>query len=118
MSNPSYTYSSTGGRINSPDPGADPGAQRRPSRRDFLTVTAAGLASASFAPPQLAGLRSTTPAETQDLIGNDGKRRILLRGGVVLSLDPKVGDFEKADVLIDGKLIADVGPTFRATLGG
>ena len=33
-----------------------------------------------------------------------GQRRILLKGGVVLTLDPQVGDFAKADVLIeDGK---------------
>jgi cytosine/adenosine deaminase-related metal-dependent hydrolase len=34
-----------------------------------------------------------------------------LRGGVVLTLDPKVGDFERADVLIDGKTIARIEPT-------
>ncbi len=34
--------------------------------------------------------------------GNDSKDRILLKGGVVLSLDKSVGDFEKADVLIEG----------------
>jgi 5-methylthioadenosine/S-adenosylhomocysteine deaminase len=89
-------------------------AHNHPSRRAFLTASAAGLAGASLAPAQLASLRSATPADTQDLIGNDGKRRILLRGGVVLSLDPKVGDFEKADVLIDGKLIADVRPNITA----
>ena len=32
----------------------------------------------------------------------------------MLSLDPKVGDFEKADVLIDGKMIADIGPNLSA----
>ena len=85
------------------------------SRREFFAATAAGLAGASLAPAQLAGLRSATPADTQDLIGNDGKRRVLLRGGVVLSLDARVGDFEKADVLIDGKLIADIGPNLSAT---
>jgi 5-methylthioadenosine/S-adenosylhomocysteine deaminase len=89
--------------------------QSSPSRREFFATAAAGLAGASFAPAQLAGLRSATPADTQDLIGNDGRRRILLRGGVVLSLDPKVGDFEKADVLIDGKLIADVAPNLSAS---
>ena len=30
-------------------------------------------------------------------------RQILLKGGTVLSLDPKVGDFDTADVLIDGR---------------
>ena len=34
--------------------------------------------------------------------------RTLIRGGVVLSLDPAVGDFEEADVLIEGKTIVAV----------
>ena len=54
-----------------------------------------------MAPAQFAGTRSAN-GDPQDLIGDGRRRRILLRGGVVLSLDPKVGDFEKADVLIDG----------------
>ena len=92
-----------------------PGHEVMPTdRREFLTATAAGLAGASLAQAPLAGLRSATPADTQDLIGNDGKRRILLRGGVVLSLDPRVGDFEKADVLIDGKMIATIAPSISA----
>jgi 5-methylthioadenosine/S-adenosylhomocysteine deaminase len=89
-------------------------AQNRPSRREFLTATAAGVAGASLGPTDLADARLVTPAGTQDLIGDGRRRRILLRGGVVLSLDPRVGDFEKADVLIDGKLIADVGPNVSA----
>ena len=36
-------------------------------------------------------------------------RRILLKGGTVVSMDPKVGDFVKGDVLIQGKKIAAVG---------
>jgi len=80
------------------------------SRREFIVAAGGGLAAASCARRQLDGLRSATPASTQGLIGDGRKRRILLRGGVVLSLDAKVGDFEKADVLIDGKLIAQVAP--------
>ena len=36
--------------------------------------------------------------------------RKLIRGGSVLSLDPKVGDFSAGDVLIEGDRIAAVGP--------
>ena len=84
------------------------------TRREFLalTATAAGLAATSCVQP--GGGQSATPSPTQDLIGDGSKRRILLRGGVVLSLDPKVGDFEKADVLIDGKKIAQIAPTISA----
>src|SRR5712691_4019288 len=85
-----------------------------PSRRDFLKVGAAGLAAA--VPGQLAGLRSPTQGDIQGLIGDGRRRRILLRGGVVLSLDPRVGDLEKADVLIDGTKIAAIGPNIPANL--
>jgi hypothetical protein len=37
--------------------------------------------------------------------GSDGGRRLLLKGGIVLTLDRSVGDFDQADVLIeDGKI--------------
>jgi cytosine/adenosine deaminase-related metal-dependent hydrolase len=36
--------------------------------------------------------------------------RMLIRGGTVLSLDPNVGEFAEADVLIDGDRIVAVGP--------
>jgi hypothetical protein len=64
------------------------------SRRTFLTATAnaAALAAASCAgTPAGGGSSSQTP--TQSLVGDGRKRPILLRGGVVLSLDPKVCDF-------------------------
>ncbi len=99
----------------------------RTSRRDFIRAGAAGLAATTIAsvgcgtpsdttsPGQLGGLRSATPADLQGLVGDGRRRRILLRGGVVLSLDPKVGDFEKADVLIDGNRIAEIAPTVSAS---
>jgi 5-methylthioadenosine/S-adenosylhomocysteine deaminase len=37
--------------------------------------------------------------------------RIVIRGGTVLSLDPKVGDFEAADVLIEGEKIVEIRPS-------
>ena len=40
--------------------------------------------------------------------------RTLIRGGVVLSLDPDVGDFEQADVLIEGNKIVAVQPDITA----
>jgi 5-methylthioadenosine/S-adenosylhomocysteine deaminase len=41
--------------------------------------------------------------------------RTLIRGGIVLSLDPSVGDLEHGDVLIEGDRIAEVGPNLTAT---
>src|SRR5215475_8742111 len=98
------------------------------NRRDFIKASTAGLAAATIpaagcrrasddtaSAGQLGNLRSATPADLQGLIGDGRQRRILMRGGVVLSLDPKVGDFEKADVLIDGKRIAEIAPTISAS---
>jgi len=98
------------------------------SRRDFIragavgltgtTLTAAGCRTAAgTTSPQmgaLAGVRAATPTQLQNLVGDGRKRRILLRGGIVLSLDPKVGDFASADVLIDGTKVAAVGPNLSA----
>src|SRR5215470_11087455 len=86
-------------------------------RRDFLKVGAAGFVAATV-PGQLAGLRSATQADLQGLVGDGRRRRILLRGGAVLSLDARVGDFDKADVLIDGTKIAAVAPNMSASVAG
>src|SRR5574341_470706 len=40
--------------------------------------------------------------------------RTLIKGGIVLTLDKKVGNFHRADVLIEGATIAAVGPDLSA----
>jgi 5-methylthioadenosine/S-adenosylhomocysteine deaminase len=76
------------------------------SRRGFLTAGALA-AGAGLLPAQV----------QQDVLDrlvrsqNDPKRRILLRGGSVLSMDASVGDFEKADILIEGKDISAIAPS-------
>ena len=100
----------TGGGVEAPEVGRGRVPTGHPSRRTFLTAAAAGLAGASLKPTPLAGVQAATAADLQDLTGDARRRRILLKGGVVFTLDPKVGDFERADVLIDGKLIADIAP--------
>ena len=87
-----------------------------PSRREFLTAAAAvaGATATSCGSADVSGNRAATPTQNRELVGDAGKRRILLRGGVVLTLDPKVGDFERADILIDGKRIAQIAPDIAA----
>src|SRR5262245_41320851 len=46
--------------------------------------------------------------------GTAANQHILLKGGTIVSLDPKVGDFAKGDVLIEGKKIAAVGADLKA----
>ena len=41
-------------------------------------------------------------------------KRTLLKDGIVISVDPKVGNFMKASVLIEGTKIAQVGPNVSA----
>jgi 5-methylthioadenosine/S-adenosylhomocysteine deaminase len=79
------------------------------SRRGFLGTTAlGGLTLAGL------GLKSgMTEAEAQGAGATRGGRT-LLKGGVVLSLDPAVGDFVNADVLIEGKKIVAVRPNLSA----
>jgi cytosine/adenosine deaminase-related metal-dependent hydrolase len=81
-------------------------------RRDFLKTTAAGGAAAGL------GLFAARPAAAQDddAPEDSGRRgrRYIIRGGHVTSMDPAVGDFVKADVLVEGKKIVAVGPNLHA----
>ncbi len=81
-------------------------------RRDFLKTTAAGGAAAGL------GLFAARPAAAQgdDAPEDSGRRgrRYIIRGGHVMSIDPQVGDFASADVLVEGKKILAVGPNLRA----
>jgi 5-methylthioadenosine/S-adenosylhomocysteine deaminase len=84
------------------------------SRRDFLKTTAAtGVAAAGlnlFAARPAAADRSHPPEDH----GRKG-RRYIIRGGAVMSMDPQVGDFAEADVLVEGKKIVAVGPNLKAS---
>src|SRR3954465_13442790 len=77
------------------------------SRRQFLCTTAAGVAAGPALASGVIGAAEAAP-RTQ------AARPILIKGGCVLSLDRAVGDFEKADVLIEGKKITAVKPNISA----
>ena len=81
------------------------------SRRDFVVRTATGVAAGTV----LSHLADPTIASAQTPTRMPRGRRILLKGGCVLSLDRNVGDFDTADVLIDGATIADVKPNLTAS---
>ncbi|TMG73945.1 MAG: twin-arginine translocation signal domain-containing protein, partial [Betaproteobacteria bacterium] len=87
--------------------------QNHYGRRDFLKTTAATGAAAAglglFAARPAAAAVGDPPLDT----GRPG-RRYVIRGGSVMSLDPKVGDFARADVLVEGKKILKVGPNLNA----
>lgn len=81
------------------------------SRRQFLCTGTAGTIVAASAAGAVA--TSSGTARAQQPSGASG-RPILLKGGCVLTLDRALGDFEVADVLIEGKTISAVRPDIAA----
>jgi 5-methylthioadenosine/S-adenosylhomocysteine deaminase len=94
------------------------------SRREILGSTAAGAAVGAVAatglgkaladPPPHAGTQGPPPhAGTQGppphAEGPGKGQKILLKGGVVLTMDPDTPDMEEGDVLIEGSKIVDIG---------
>jgi 5-methylthioadenosine/S-adenosylhomocysteine deaminase len=77
-------------------------------RRDFLKSSAAGLAAAMMSSA------GESAAGQAGAIRTGGTNRVLLKGGLVLTLDRTLGDFESADVLIEGSKIAAVGRNLKA----
>lgn len=103
-----------------------------PSRRRFLKTSATSLAAGAVVGSGLtgnvlAGMGHDKGHDRGRGKGHDkhhgppprhGKgrgERILLKGGVVLSLDPAVGDFEQADVLIEDSKIVEIRPNIHAS---
>jgi 5-methylthioadenosine/S-adenosylhomocysteine deaminase len=82
-----------------------------PSRRTFLTV-GAGIAAGSVAAQAGAVPASaqTATAPDSDLAKVQGSRQILIKGGIVLTLDRQIGDFARADVLIEDGRIREIRP--------
>ena len=98
------------GRPQVHDDSQDHSSPIRASRRDFLKASTIGAVAAAgssllTASPAAAQAASVAPVDT----GKPG-RRYIIRGGAVMSMDPNVGDFPKADVLIEGKKILAIGP--------
>ena len=88
------------------------------SRRALLTASAAVAAGAAAA-PLFAGTAHAQSAAAPDadrlLARAQGARRILIKGGLVLSLDPAIGDFAQADVLIEDGKIRELRPDIAAS---
>ena len=77
------------------------------SRRELLCTSAASAIAASTA------IIGTTHAQ-QPMPGAVPGRPLLIKDGCVLSLDRAIGDFERADVLIEHGKIAAVRPNIAA----
>jgi cytosine/adenosine deaminase-related metal-dependent hydrolase len=92
------------------------------SRRGLIK-TGAALAAAATIPSWPGKTWAAQPLQDADDAGTlervwrqsvGPNQRILLRGGTVISMDAKVGDFVKGDVLIQGTKIAAVGAELKA----
>jgi 5-methylthioadenosine/S-adenosylhomocysteine deaminase len=82
-------------------------------RRSLLktsTVATAAGAGLLVASPAAAQNRDQAPPRDS---GSRG-RRYVIRGGAVMSMDPDVGNFEVADVLVEGRKIVAVRPRINA----
>jgi 5-methylthioadenosine/S-adenosylhomocysteine deaminase len=86
-------------------------SDRRISRRDALLAGATIAAAAG-------GIADTAQAEDLSRFAQqpavDAKQRLLLKGGTIVSMDPKVGDLVKGDVLIEGTKITAIAPELNA----
>jgi 5-methylthioadenosine/S-adenosylhomocysteine deaminase len=68
------------------------------SRRQLLQIGAAIAATSGVATAQSPG-RQAAEAGLAPL-SFDPNRRIMLKGGTIISMDPSVGDFVQGDILI------------------
>jgi cytosine/adenosine deaminase-related metal-dependent hydrolase len=80
----------------------------------LLKSSAAAVAGAATA-QMLPAVSLAQSAGDAELARVQGERRILLKGGVVLTLDRQVGDFARADVLIEDGKIREVRPDIAIT---
>ena len=78
----------------------------KPSRRGLLAAGVALGVGAGLLDREVAAAGTNATLERLKRAERDPARRVLLKGGTVLSLDPQVGDFERGDVLIEGKKIS------------
>ena len=116
--NPSRTDPLTGGQAEAPK--ASAAVQGRQSRRDFLKVGAAGLAGATLAARRTSASHNSPACDrrprgiSRTWSATAGGAASCCGAASCSASIPRVGDFEKADVLIDGKTIAQVAPNIAA----
>jgi cytosine/adenosine deaminase-related metal-dependent hydrolase len=86
--------------------------------KEDMPITRRGAlkAGAAFAAGAAAGGRLSDVAAAENPLRFerqptvDANHRILLKGGTIISMDPKLGDLVQGDVLIEGKKIAAIAP--------
>jgi hypothetical protein len=89
---------------------AAPEGTRRAFLKSSAGLVAGGAATAQAPPERVFAQGARAPAPDAELERLRRARRILLRGGIVLTLDRQIGDFARADVLIEDGRIREVRP--------
>jgi 5-methylthioadenosine/S-adenosylhomocysteine deaminase len=84
------------------------------SRRNFLKTAAATGVAASALDLLIAGQAKAHDDDREPEDSGGHGRRYLIRGGAVMTMDPKVPDLPQGDVLVEGKKIVAVGPSLHA----
>lgn len=84
------------------------------TRRGLIGAGAALLAAGSAHSAQPAVGRAAAGDATLDQLARAGDRPVLIRGGAILSMDRQVGDFERGDLLMQGRKIVAVGGNVAA----
>lgn len=87
------------------------------SRRSMLMATGGAFAALAVASPNPASAQTSGGDNVLEQLtrANQPNRRVLIRGGMVYSVDPAVGNFARGDVLLEGTKISAVGPSLNAT---
>jgi cytosine/adenosine deaminase-related metal-dependent hydrolase len=97
----------------------DDAVPRAPSSRRAFLMAGAGLAAGGAVAQLPAGSSLAQGVGAADADAElrrlQGQRRILIKGGVVLTLDRRIGDFAQADVLIEDGKIREVRPNIAAS---
>jgi 5-methylthioadenosine/S-adenosylhomocysteine deaminase len=107
----------------SPEAAETPGGT---SRRELLKGSVGLVAGAAMVQmlPSEAAAKAPTITENAETLARlqqanaNSRRRILLKGGTVITMDPAVPDLVKGDVLIEGKKIAAIGPNLSEAASG
>ncbi|MCL2429264.1 MAG: amidohydrolase family protein [Alphaproteobacteria bacterium] len=84
------------------------------TRRGALKAGAAFAAGAAASGRLSEVAAAENPLRFERQPALDSNHRILLKGGAIISMDPKVGDLVQGDVLIEGKKIAAIAPALNA----
>ena len=83
------------------------------SENHALVAHATGGRRQAAAPTNLEAVHDAASSAMPERVGANG-RRTLIKGGVILSMDDRVGNFARGDVLIDGSKIAEVASSIDA----